>query len=402
MKALRASIGLRGRVELAGASLVFALALGPASGAGPAPLDSTRRAAEQAKLKVLEDKLEALRKDLASMEEEHSTVLGELQRLNLQIRMAREEIQLLRARLELGYREIDRNLGEVRSLEASIRELRPLLQRRAVALYKLGRMSYLRLLLSVEEPRELTRAYRYVSRLARSDGETMKRFRAEQTELEARKAELLSQTKDMLETKRAVEKANQTLEGRRALKVSLLEEIGRRRDMAETVLSEVEASREELSKLIDWMSAGEGEAPSEVLLPMRIFQGDLEWPVEGKVSTRFGRQRHPRFQTITVQNGIEIEASPGTPVRAVYDGKVVFASWFKGYGKLLILSHPRRVHTLYGYLQDVKVSEGDTVTRGQEVALAGEGGPFSEPGLYFEIRDEGKPVDPELWLSLQK
>jgi len=400
LKAPWASPWLRGRVELAAASFVFALALNPASGAEPAPLDSSRRSAEQAKLKVLEDKLESLKKDLASMEEEQGTILGELQRLNLQIRVAREEIQLLRARLELGYREIDRNLGEVRALEASIRELRPLLERRAVALYKLGQLSYLRLLLSVEEPRELTRAYRYVSRLARSDGETMKRFRAEQTELEERKAELLARTKVMLETKRAVEKATQTLEGRRALRVSMLEEIGRRRDMAETVLSEVEASREGLSKLLAGMTVG--DAPSDVLLPMRIFQGDLEWPVEGKVSTRFGRQRHPRFQTITVQNGIEIEASLGTPVRAVYDGKVVFASWFKGYGKLLILSHPRRVHTLYGYLQDVKVAEGDTVTRGQEVALAGDGGPFSEPGLYFEIRDEGKPVDPELWLGLHK
>lgn len=403
MKAIWASPRLEGWAKLALVVLVGVIALAPSSGEEPSPSDPSRRlTAEEAKLKVLADKLDSLKKELSALEEEQSTLLGELQRLDFQIRMGREELELLRARLELGYREIDRNLERVQALEASIRKLRPLLERRAVALYKLGQLSYLRLLLSVEEPGELTRAYRYVSRLARSDAETMKRFHAEQTELEERKAELLARTKEMLETKREIERTTQALEGRRALKASMLEEVGGRREMAETLLSEVEDSREELSRLLAKLAAGEADVPSEVLLPVRIFQGDLEWPAEGKVTTRFGRQRHPRFQTVTVQNGVEIEASPGTLVRAVYDGKVVFVSWFKGYGKLLILSHPRRVHTLYGYLQDVEVAEGDSVVRGQEIALTGDTGPLSEPGLYFEIRDEGKPADPELWLTRRK
>lgn len=415
MKVRRLLLSPGGRSRLATAALLSLTALASTSGAErrEVPLSlasdssdlSTRRRVEEAKLKVLLEKLESVRKELSAMEDEQSTLLGELQRLDLQIRMGRDELELLRARLDQGYREIDRHLERVQALEASMKELRPLLERRAVALYKLGQLSYLRLLLSVEEPRELTRAYRYVTRLAHSDAETMKRFRAEQEELDQRKAELLARTKEMLETKREVEKTTQALEGRRALKSSMLEEVGRRREMAETLLYELEASREELSKLLGRIAAGEAPGPEELgdtRLPIRMYLGELEWPVEGKVTSRFGRQRHPRFQTVTVQNGIEIDARPGSPVQAVYDGRVVFASWFKGYGKLLILSHPRRVYTLYGYLEDAQVAEGDEVARGQVIALAGDTGPLSKPGLYFEVRDEGQPVDPELWLRRQQ
>ena len=86
------------------------------------------------------------------------------------------------------------------------------------------------------------------------------------------------------------------------------------------------------------------------------------------------------------------------PIQAIYDGEAVFASWFQGYGTLLILSHPHNVYSLYGHLSEIKVSEGDKVRRGDEVAFVGDTGSLTGPGLYFEIREEGKPVDPEQWL----
>ena len=95
--------------------------------------------------------------------------------------------------------------------------------------------------------------------------------------------------------------------------------------------------------------------------PSVFFAESSAGPVEGRIGARFGTHRHPRFRTVTVQNGLEIEAPIGTSVRAVYDGEAVFASWFQGYGTLLIVSHPHKVHSLYGHLYEVKVREGDTV-----------------------------------------
>jgi septal ring factor EnvC (AmiA/AmiB activator) len=331
------------------------------------------------------------------MDEKQTSLLGELERLELSIRTAQEELELLKLQLELGYREMDVNLRQVQALEASIRELKPHLMKRAVDLYKLGRLSYLRLLVSVENPAHLSRAYRLISRLARADAEKLARFRAGRAQLEQRKAELLDQTRKALQTRGEIARTAAALEARRSQKSAMLEEIERRREMAETLLGELETSREELAALIEKVAAGEEGAPP-VHLPIRLFRGELDLPAEGRLASRFGRQRHPRFQTVTQQNGIEIEVPLGSPVHAVYDGKVVFASWFKGYGRLVILSHPHKVHSLYGHLDEVKVTEGETVSRGREIGRVGERGPLAGPGLYFEIREEGKPVDPMEWI----
>ena len=105
-------------------------------------------------------------------------------------------------------------------------------------------------------------------------------------------------------------------------------------------------------------------------------------------------------QTIVVAPSlsIDIEAPAGTSVSAIYEGRVVFASWFQGYGKLLIVQHPGNVHSLYGYLSEFNVQVGDRVVRGDPVAWVGDTGSLEGPRLYFEVRYQGKPQDPEQWL----
>jgi septal ring factor EnvC (AmiA/AmiB activator) len=386
-----------------GAIAIFAVALGAGEPAlSPTPIDSAddRLAEEEAKMKLVSERLAGLTDELASLDQRQTSLIGELHRLEVEIGVARQQLELLKIQLDRGYREIDRNLKQIQSLEESIRELRPYLASRAVGLYKLGRLSYARLLLSVEEPRELTRAYRYISRLARVDTEKISRFLADQKALEQTKAELLAQTEKTLETRKELERTTRSLERRQSTKASLLEEIDQRREMAETMMFELEDARQKLGDLIAGLESGEADADAATtFLPILLFRGELDWPVAGRIGARFGKHKHPRFLTVTVQNGIEIEAPLGAPVRAFYDGRVVFASWFQGCGTLLILSHPHKVHSLYGHLSEINVEEGDTVRRGQEIALVGDTGSLRGPGLYFEVREEGQPVDPEQWLA---
>jgi septal ring factor EnvC (AmiA/AmiB activator) len=203
----------------------------------------------------------------------------------------------------------------------------------------------------------------------------------------------------MLEMRNQLAATTQTLERRRATKETLLVEIHQRREMAETLMYELQDARQKLERLMTQLVRGELPHQNPVFLPIRLFRGELGWPVEGRVSSHFGKQYHPRFRTVTVQNGIEIAAPLNAPVGAVYDGYVVFASWFQGYGKLLIIGHPNNVYSLYGHLSDIKVKEEDIVHRGEEVGWVGDTGSLSGASLYFEIREQGKPVDPEEWLT---
>ncbi|HET7712963.1 MAG TPA: peptidoglycan DD-metalloendopeptidase family protein, partial [Thermoanaerobaculia bacterium] len=104
------------------------------------------------------------------------------------------------------------------------------------------------------------------------------------------------------------------------------------------------------------------------------------------------------FATYTVNNGLKIEAAPGTQVRAVFQGTVLFSQWFKGYGNLIILDHGNRVFSLYGNLKAPGVVVGDRVNAGQVIAGVGESEDGRAGYLYFEIRRDNRPEDPQKWL----
>ena len=112
----------------------------------------------------------------------------------------------------------------------------------------------------------------------------------------------------------------------------------------------------------------------------------------------FGRRKHPRFDTYTLHNGIEIASPPDVPVRAVYEGRVVFADRFRGYGLMVILDHGGKHLSIYAQLSELSVKTGQKVAAGDVVGLSGQGS-LEEPGLYFEMRYQGRPEDPLDWLK---
>ena len=122
--------------------------------------------------------------------------------------------------------------------------------------------------------------------------------------------------------------------------------------------------------------------------------------MSGRVRVTFGRRKHARFDTYTLQNGIEIDASADTPVRAVHEGTVVFADLFRGYGLMVVVDHGGKHHTLYAHLGDTRVANGQRVAAGQEVGTAGRS--LEGSGLYFEVRFQGKPEDPTEWLDARR
>jgi septal ring factor EnvC (AmiA/AmiB activator) len=162
-------------------------------------------------------------------------------------------------------------------------------------------------------------------------------------------------------------------------------------------LATLEEKARRLQRLIDTLSQrrkqGVGNATD-----IRAVQGALDWPVQGKIIERFGRQRNAKFATYTVNNGVKIEAAPGTQVHAVFQGTVLFSQWFKGYGNLIILDHGNRVFSLYGNLKQSLLKPGDRITTGQPIAGVGESDDAAGGYLYFEVRNDNHPEDPQKWL----
>ncbi len=121
-------------------------------------------------------------------------------------------------------------------------------------------------------------------------------------------------------------------------------------------------------------------------------------PAKGEVVDGFGRHKHPEFNSYTVSNGISIAAPQGSDIRAVYDGQVIYADYFKGYGNMVIVDHGGGYFSLYAHAAKIMKRVGTSVARNEVVASVGDSDSSRGTMLYFEIRYQGKPVDPAAWV----
>jgi septal ring factor EnvC (AmiA/AmiB activator) len=376
----------------------WALAALLAGGAAPAGPASPGPAASPAPARPAGDRLAAVRARRAALERElvalrgqERSLLGEVEQLEIEVRLRGEQLRELQLELARTNAELDRTLARARGLEASLRERRPRLAARARQLYVLGELSYLRLLLSVDQPSEMLRGYRLVSELARRDNEVFAAFRADLEAARQTRDELERRTQEALRQRSEVDQARRGLDAERRRKTAALARLVETKESRDLYLQEVREAEEKLQGLV------EGMAEADVLVPLSVFRGALPWPVTGPVRVPFGPRKHPRFETYTVSNGIEIGAAPDTKVAAVQDGLVAFADRFRGYGLMAILDHGAKHHTLYGHLGELLVRAGQRVAAGETLGSVGALG--GDPGLYFEVRFQGRPEDPLEWLQ---
>jgi septal ring factor EnvC (AmiA/AmiB activator) len=216
--------------------------------------------------------------------------------------------------------------------------------------------------------------------------DTLVQLRAATTSLEERGARLQALQQQAVTARQAAARAV-------ANRAALVAEIDARRDLNAQLIGELQAAAERLGSL-----APAAVSSASVILPIRPFRGDLDWPAAGRLAARFGRQRDARFGTTVLRSGVSIAAPPGSPARAVHEGVVAYAEPFPGYGNLVILDHGSQAYSLYGYLGTIDAQKGARVNRGQAVGTIGTA-PAGGAELYFELRIDGKPVEPVQWLK---
>jgi murein hydrolase activator len=307
------------------------------------------------------------------------------------VRLRTAELREAQLELQRNQSQLEATGKRVKELEASVEATRPQLAAHARALYKLGELSYLRLLLSVDRPSDFFRGYRFVSALARRDNERMAGFRADLQSLRDTRAELVRRTQEGTALRTQLEGARRGLEAERQRKTALLTSIVEKKETHAAYVEELERAEGQLRRLL------EGFGEGDVTVPISAFRGQLSWPAEGRIRSGFGRHKHPRFDTYTVQNGVEIDSPVDSPVRAVYEGTVVFADRFRGYGLMVVVDHGGKHHTLYAHLAEVSVEIGQKLAAADVLGTVGATS-VEGPGVYFEMRFQGRPEDPAEWL----
>ncbi len=347
--------------------------------------------------------LDRIRSDISRLRTRLENVRKDARSAARELEEVRVELDLRTSELELAATEEQRLLEEQRVVEAQIAMLVPAiarqkdeLRKRLVALYRLGGLSYLRILLSLEGGRNPIEAMSMLSYLVSRDSRLVTRFQATQRELAGRRTQLAERQKTLQQTRAQVEARRHAVALAYRRQQVVVARLRSEESGAAQQLATLEEKARRLQRLVDVLSQQKrGLAPD---LDVRSFQGALAWPIDGKVIEEFGRQRNPKFATFTINNGLKIEAVPGTPVRAVFQGTVLFSQWFKGYGNLIILDHGNRVFSLYGNLKAPLVATGDRIATGQPIAGVGESEDATTGYLYFEMRRDNRPEDPRVWL----
>jgi septal ring factor EnvC (AmiA/AmiB activator) len=362
------------------------------SPAPPAPAPATTPGPGDDRLRRVRERRLSIERDLARLRGQEKGLLAEVERLDLEVRLRSEQLRETQLVLSRASEQMETTVRRVKELEGSVAQARPQLAARARALYKMGELSYLRMLLSVERPADMLRGYRFVSSLARRDREKVAALRQDLGALSSTRADLEKKTRETLALRADQDRARRSLELDRQRKSELLTSLVEKKETHAAYLSELEEAEGKLGQLFSGLSV------AEMTVPITVFKGTLPWPAAGPVRTTFGRHKHPRFETYTVHNGIEIAAAADAPVAAVHDGTVAFADQFLGYGLMVILDHGGKNYTLYAHLAEARVKPGERVRTGDAVGTVGAYG-ADGPGVYFEVRSQGKPQDPMEWLS---
>jgi septal ring factor EnvC (AmiA/AmiB activator) len=375
---------------LLAAPLALSSAAPQSPSAPPAASTAPARRDDDDRLHRIQERRASLERDLLRLRGEERSLLGEVERLELEAQVRTEQLRETQLVLQRTQHEMDETLRRLRALEASIERARPVLAERARALYKLGELSYLRLLLSVERPSDMFRGYRLVTTLARRDKERIAGFRSDVQALNGARTELEAKTQKALALRADLDRTRRVLEADRARKTRLLTEIVEKKETHAAFVAELQEAEKRLGEMLGGLAGG------EISVPIPAFKGVLAWPVDGRVRVPFGLRKHPRFDTFTVQNGLEIDAPAEAPVHAVHEGTVVFAEMFKGYGLMVVLDHGGKHHSLYAHLSEARVKTGQKLQAGEVLGTVGTS--LEGTGLYFEMRFQGRPEDPQEWL----
>jgi len=362
-------------------------------------LSAAASSSPEQEYKKIQEKLKEEKKKLTEAHERERSVLNELDDVNMKLTTVEEDLRKSRRSLRQTEAAIEQTSRDISQTKKNIERQQTWIKRKLRSMNRLGYGGdTLTQIMSAENVAHLMRTWKYLEHLARYEhrivqayGENLQKLEDGQRKLEGLRAELKareqkvrSKEDELAEKKRTKEDILHTVRTEKATRQKMISEL---REASRRMLEIIRES----SQTDDY--AGKG---------FTQLKGKLVWPSDGKVAVPYGSQKDPRFDTPVFRNGIHIQTDDAADARSVYAGKVIFAEWFKGFGQLVIVNHGSGYHTLYGNLSEIFSKVGDIIKENQVIGKVGTSGVLNAPGIYFEIRYKGKPLDPTQWLRKRK
>jgi len=354
---------------------------------------------------TLQEKLEASQSQLDEMTRKERDVLDEINAVEQALDGARRKVREARAGLDSLERRVAAIEQQHNLLEKEIAAGEDYTARRLVALYKLNWVGRIQLLAAAHSFYDFISRKSALERILALDEARLAKLRGDQLALTSLLEQLNAGKAEKRSAQISLDRHIGQLRAEMARRATLLNTIRGQKELEGTALQALRQAVKELDGTIAKFESEPPPArPAQAAASKRdeLFEtskGLLGWPVKGKIVSLFGPYRDEKANVTGFQSGINIQAERGEPVRAVSDGHTIYASWFKGFGNLMIIDHGNHYYTVYAHLEEVFKLKGDRVEKGEVIATVGDSGSLIGPALHFEVRHHGKPVDPLQWIN---
>jgi septal ring factor EnvC (AmiA/AmiB activator) len=364
--------------------------------------------AEKRQLDALRTRIELMRANIAETEETRTEARDQLRDSERAISERNRALRALTSRRARAQDELKTLNHRAQALEAEIASRRERLGRLLSLRYLHGEQSYLKLLLSGEDPGRVARELQYYGYVSRAQAGFIGELRLDLARLRELEAGARERTAELAAIESAQRKERSSLVRQQAERRRVLLSVSSELRKQQRQVRYLERDESRLSRLIEELERVISASPllrndrvpqpGGLEGPFAGLKRELRLPIRGVLANRFGA---PRPNGGPPWKGLFIRSPSGQEVRAVASGRVVFSDWLRGFGNLLIIDHGQGYLTIYGNNESVLKEVGEVVATGDPVATVGASGGNQESGLYFEIRHKGKAFDPLRWVSLK-
>jgi len=379
-------------------------------------------------LKGVRQEIKAKKQLITKTRKVEAVVSTELREINRNLEQKKSDL----GRLDYDLKVVEASLGrtgrEIDRVTEEASRKKQEIERRLSSLYKAGELGASRMFFSSESFPQMGENIRYMRSIVENDKRIFAEYSDKIEQLRHLKNDLERDAAKKERIKGGIALKKREIELEKNRKAEYLVTVQRDRSSYEASLKELNANAARLQTMLNRLEAlsrrklsarhvkpgsktgskpgskpgSRPQATPELpAVPDRGFasqKGRLSLPVRGAVIETYGKHKNPDFNSYTFSKGLSVSAGAGSEIRSIYDGTVIFADYFKGFGNMVIVDHGGGYFSLYAHAAKILKRVGSEVARNDTLATVGEMDSTKGPMLYFEIRHQGKPLDPAGWV----
>ncbi len=371
---------------------------------------------EQKKIQRLKKGIEDQKSRVQTTKKQESSLLTELDRLNGNIQNEGDKLTRLKKELTKHEQLMAAKQDEAAQAKEAKEQAKRHIKKRLNSFYRMGEIGVMNVIFSTSELPDLLAFREYFDALLTHDQDVIREYREKVETLEKTQISLHKEKQALVETIAKVKGQEEELASTREERMRLLQKVKTEKKLYQMALGELEGAADRLTNTLEQLKTEAAKARQKEVRPKEARQattqksrpdnlgfaaqkGRLAPPAPGTVTTLFGKSVQKKFGITTFANGIDIKTAPGTEITAIYDGKVIYAKFLRGYGNLLIIDHGQQYLSLVSRAAKFFKDEGDTVTKGEVVGIMSDQEGLLGEGLHFEIRHGTTPENPLLWIN---